>query len=879
MAEPTSAPKSKLAAANAAAGAVRPDAGSGGDGAAEVVDWRTGFRFENLLRLGVILLQFGLVILLLRAFEIQSKMFLYLLVISWCGFIVHHFLPRDWRLSFFVVLSLGTLGFIVGPTTAIWMVAVGSGLIGLAHLPAPYWVRVCSIIGVGAGLALLRSRPETLPALAPVWPVLGSMFMFRMIIYLYDLKHRAAPVSLTRAFAYFFMLPNVLFPLFPVVDYKTFCRTHLAADSFETYQKGVHWMLRGFLHLLLFRLIYQNFMIDVSDVESGGDAALFMATTFLRYLQVSGNFNLVVGLLCLFGFNLPETFHKYLLASSFTDLWRRINIYWKDFMQKVFYNPMLFWMKRRIGDTGALFVAASWTFFATWALHEYQTFWISGSFPGKAQDIAFWGFLGVMILGNMYLEQRFGRKRKSLSKQKRTLGEDLSLALRTMLMFSVFVTAWALWSADSIADWLALLATFGNTSAFEFIAILGSLSVLGAGAVIEAHAPRTKPLASMRLGAPLEAMRFWRPATLGVAGAVALLVVVQKPVVTRLPEDLAAFGTRLTSRELNTADAKMLERGYYENLIDVTKFNPELAELYKERPPDWNTNPTIRMHEEGSFPPYDLLPSMNVVYKGEELSTNSFGLRDREYTKTKPEGTIRIAVLGASHTVGVGVKDHETYENLVEDRLNAESTDGTRYEIMNFAVSGYGPTCRLATLEKKVLDFAPDFIVSVGIDDVRWVALELSNAISKSRPMPYEYLAAKVEEAGVESGTESVEAEQQLEPVREEMLRWVYRRMNEMASERDATVLQTFIPRAGDFSDEHEILERQAEIAAEAGLAVLDTSQAFDGHVDKQSLWIATWDNHPNPKGHALLADALYRVLKPQLEESRARVARTEPPS
>ena len=859
MAETPSAPKSRLAAANAASG------GSAASSATNVVDWRDSFRLENLARLTVILLQFGLIILLLRGFQLQSKVFIYLLVIAWCGFIVHHFLPRDWRMPFFVALSLGTIGFVVGLVPAIWLIGVGSGLIGLAHIPAPYSVRVVLIITAGAALAYMRSIPEMVPALAPLWPILGSMFMFRMIIYLYDLKHRAAPVSPMRAFAYFFMLPNVLFPLFPVVDYKTFCRTYLSADSFEIYQKGVRWMLRGVGHLLLFRLIYQNFMIDLTEVESGGSAALFMATTFLRYLQVSGSFNLVVGLLCLFGFNLPATFNKYLLASSFTDLWRRINVYWKDFMQKVFYNPMLFWMKRRIGDTGALFVAATWTFFATWALHEYQTFWISGSFPGKSQDIAFWGFLGVMILGNMYIEQRFGRKRKSLSQVKRTVQEDLILAVRTMTMFSVFVTAWALWSADSIADWVKLMSTFGNTSLLEVFAILGGLSVLGVGAVIEAHAPRTKPLASLRLGTSLEPMRFWRPAAVGVVASLALLAVTQQQIVSQFPTDLASVGTKLTSRELNSADAKMLERGYYENLIDVTKFNPELAELYKERPADWNTNPTIHLLEEGTFPPYDLHPSMNVIYKGEELSTNSFGLRDREYPREKPERTVRIAILGASHTVGVGVKDHETYENLVEDRLNDESEDGTRYEVMNFAVSGYGPTCRLAAFENRVLDFDPDVVVSVGIDDVRWVALELSNAISKDRPMPYDYLDRKVAEAGIEPGMDSDVAEKKMRPIRDDMLRWVYQRMGAKGEENGVIVLQTFIPRAGDFSDEREILDRQAELAEEAGLRVLDTSNAFDGTADSQSLWIASWDNHPNPTGHALLAEAVYAELKPLL--------------
>lgn len=65
----------------------------------------------------------------------------------------------------------------------------------------------------------------------------------------------------------------------------------------------------------------------------------YLISNFLLYLRVSGLFHLVVGMLHLFGFDLPETHKRYLLAASFTDFWRRINIYWKDFMQKVFYFP------------------------------------------------------------------------------------------------------------------------------------------------------------------------------------------------------------------------------------------------------------------------------------------------------------------------------------------------------------------------------------------------------------------------------------------------------------------------------------------------------------------------------------------------------------
>ena len=83
------------------------------------------------------------------------------------------------------------------------------------------------------------------------------------------------------------------------------------------------------------------------------DVAEFMVATYLLYLHVSGQFHLIVGLLHMFGFNLPETHHRYLLASSFTDFWRRINIYWKDFIMKLFFYPAFFALKR-IGTLRAI---------------------------------------------------------------------------------------------------------------------------------------------------------------------------------------------------------------------------------------------------------------------------------------------------------------------------------------------------------------------------------------------------------------------------------------------------------------------------------------------------------------------------------------------
>ena len=131
---------------------------------------------------------------------------------------------------------------------------------------------------------------------------------------------------------------------------------------------------------------------------------------YLLYLRVSGQFHMACGMLHLFGFQLPETHHHYLLATSFTDYWRRINIYWKDFMVRVVFNPVVFRLKRRPQPV-ALAAATAVVFLVTWLLHAYQSFWLRGVWGFGVPDALFWGILGVLVLINVQLDARAARGR------------------------------------------------------------------------------------------------------------------------------------------------------------------------------------------------------------------------------------------------------------------------------------------------------------------------------------------------------------------------------------------------------------------------------------------------------------------------------------
>ncbi len=287
--------------------------------------------------------QLGVLALVLRQFQIESGAFLRLLVLAFGGFAVHALLPIRFRLAFFLGLSFGGIALVLGVVNGIWLVAIGLVLIAICHLPVPFSGRVALLVAVGAGLALQRADWLPAPWPAAIWPILGSMFMFRLIVYLYDLRTRRRRRPALRTLSYFFMLPNVCFPLFPVVDYKTFRRTYYDDDAYADLpdRRRVDGARGRAPDAVPVRLL-------VPDARAGRGARTpatwpsSWSPTSCSTCASPGSSTSSSGMLHLFGFHLPRRTTSTSSPRSFTDFWRRINIYWKDFMLKIFYYPAYF---------------------------------------------------------------------------------------------------------------------------------------------------------------------------------------------------------------------------------------------------------------------------------------------------------------------------------------------------------------------------------------------------------------------------------------------------------------------------------------------------------------------------------------------------------
>jgi hypothetical protein len=394
---------------------------------------------------------------------------------------------------------------------------------------------------------------------------------------------------------------------------------------------------------------------------------------------------------------------------------------------------------------------------------------------------------------------------------------------------------------------------------FGWLIPLGMLGLIVLGEALRLR--RTSSATPLTPAAPAVSpvARFnWNSAV--TLGAILLLLVAANPRVHGfLPKNQRTVVLDLTQSRLGARDAAMMQKGYYEDLIGVDRFNSELWEIYAQKPPEWQVLDRYLPAADGLLR-YELEPNMTLTFKLQPLHTNRWGMRDKDYMQQKPADTYRIALLGSSHVMGSGVKDEEVFEALVEEKLLQERRSGQKVEILNFAVDGYTPIEQLLVLNK-VFAFQPDAVLFVAHgNDLRGNTNQIVTKQVEGVTNPFDFPRETLIKAGVRKGMLEAEGRKLLLPYQNQLLSWVYQRIVQECQQHDALPVWLFLP----------VLEEQpggataAELlplAEQAGFMALDLTGVYEGQ-DKNSLIVATWDWHPNAQGHRLIAERLLEALK-----------------
>lgn len=769
------------------------------------------------------------------------------------GFAVAAFTSLKYRPMVLFSLSLCIIYYAFGLFSGSLMVLTSFAIIGCCHLPVKLWLRVLLIIIIAAGMAVLRADLFYAPRASLVVPYIASMFMFRVIIYLYEMKYSQLSSTLFQKLSYFFLFPNQCFLLFPIIDYKTYIKSYYDRPEAGIWQKGIRWMLRGICHMIAYRLIYYYLLISPSDVRDLTGLLQYITCNYAVILRLSGLFHFITGLLCMFGLNLPPTFNNYLLATSFVSLWRRINTYWREFMMKIFFYPIMFRYKKFIAAKNLLPATLLTVFVITWAMHNYQWFWIRGSFILTPMDIIFWATLGSCItINSVWLE-------RSLSRAGKELRIAIAYPLAILKMISIFLfmsVMWSLWNSSSIDEWIFLISKSAVFTGMSLVAILATFIGIIFGGSLLLYVFSFDAIRRLIDAAPAHTLYLTLPSI------AVLLCLACKPFQQRIPMGIRPFVASLTNDRLNKTDKERSENGYYKKLIDGDNTSGGLWEINIKRPKTFTTIDDITVRT-GGLLTKTFRPNVSLQVNGCTVQTNAFGLRDRPYKLLPPKNHFRIALLGGSYEMGSGVNNNEVYEQLTEDSLNKTNADPAidTFEIMNFAMGGYHLLQQVELCHTSIYKYQPNAVMYTAHTNERLRFLGfLTTSIRSGTNLKYPFINEVKAVSGVKQSMSKAEIQERLEPFMDAMILWCYSEIAATARKHNAMPIWVFLPATADTPDDLEY-ETLKGYAIKLGFVILDLRGVYNNE-DRTKIRISEWDTHPNAKGQHIIANKFYTEFK-----------------
>jgi lysophospholipase L1-like esterase len=243
------------------------------------------------------------------------------------------------------------------------------------------------------------------------------------------------------------------------------------------------------------------------------------------------------------------------------------------------------------------------------------------------------------------------------------------------------------------------------------------------------------------------------------------------------------------------------------------------------------------------------------------ISTNSSGFRDREHAPEKNAGALRLAFVGDSTTVGVGVEQEDIYVRHFEEKA-AQILPGREIEALSFAVDGYSALQVMELIRARALGFSPDIVVYVmcmndfdfyyssggKLDFFRKPDSFFLNMLEKSY----------IKLSGVNYYSYHFAKNQQ------EVLARIDAVNSELAGlgiEFKVALLPIFYERAGDISYPHgAIFDDINQSLSAAGIGVLDLREKFISQNQNPRTFAAD-TLHMNAAGHEFVAGELLTEL------------------
>ncbi|MBI3548424.1 MAG: SGNH/GDSL hydrolase family protein [Elusimicrobia bacterium] len=291
-----------------------------------------------------------------------------------------------------------------------------------------------------------------------------------------------------------------------------------------------------------------------------------------------------------------------------------------------------------------------------------------------------------------------------------------------------------------------------------------------------------------------------------------------------------------------------------------------------------------------------------------EWRMNSDGMRDVEHAVSKPKNVFRIAVLGDSFSIGMGLGPDEAYAKQLERMLNARYRGRPRFEVLNFAVAGYSTYDEWKDLLKRGLKYSPDLIlVGMYINDaypsvdserrnppeaIQFLRIEqrllrsvgrASNVVSTVHFPRWSYVARWIMRFAYAQKVNRVSQRWYKliwgprNPAGQRQFEEALSGLETLSRGKKLPVLVAVLPKLDWLNEKYPrwIHKRIRGQLADHGIATVELLR-YVMYRDPSSFWVHPTDHHPNEQVHRLIASV---VLERLLSDTTLRLPKPPPPA
>lgn len=782
-------------------------------------------------------------------FDIEPSLFLFnLLTISICGHFINHIVNPQYRNITFLLLTPIAIGYIFNPTILLYSMLAISVIYTILIININNLIKYIFFILLLSVLGIYIMFGKLTENITITYSILGTLLTYRIIIYIYENQSEQHKLSVIDKTNYFFMLPTVSMYLFPPVDYKTFTSSFNNIENQQIYNKGAIWISQGIFQLIIYRTIYHYIHIPLNNVNTLPEFAIHAITSYMFVIRLSGLFHIGSGILCLYGYNMPRTFDNYFLASDFSDLWRRLNTYFKDMMVKVFYYPIFFKLKH-IGTIKAILITILIVYNASWFIHSLQWLWLKGTFPIKAGDLIYWNTFGVLV-GLTTLKDL---KKISITKHL-NLSDNNRQLVKITFTFTIMCLLWSLWSAPTVTSWYTAMIS-SNKSFTDIMVLLiiisGFVMILKTTLYI---------MQSKKLNSILFPELYTNNSNiLGIAKLTILFAVYFIITNNNNQHSFINKFENIIYDKLSEDDEEKQIEGYYTDLLLGTNvLDPIQTGVNKSNAKFIDTEGAIKIYE---YRQLIMKPETSFKFKNKDFTINKLGGRDREYAITPPENTVRIITTGGSFVAGSGVSNEEVFDNIIEDSLNTLK-NGINYEIINFGIPSYDLIDVLFQLqEDNLLKLKPKYLIYITHGkDLFKNANDLAYAFIQNIPINDDFLNNIINTSKLNKTMTENEIKTKLKLYENDITAYGYNKISQICKANQIIPIVVYWPTYKSNSNIVAHKNQVLSIAQNNGFIPIDLEQIYEGYT-RDEITVSNTDIHPNAKAHNIFAQHLLKEI------------------